>query len=146
MEGYPFSTRIEVRYRDVDAMNHVNNAVYVTYLEIARTRLSQQLLGFAGSARDIPFIVARVALDYRSPIGFGEDVEIGLAVTSIGRSSYTLAYRIEAAGRLAAQAESVQVHFDYATNCPMPIEGARRANLERLMTGTGDRAQGREED
>jgi acyl-CoA thioester hydrolase len=133
MEGFPFSTRIEVRYRDIDAMNHVNNAVYVTFLEIARTRLSQQRMGFAGSAREIPFIVARVAVDFRSPIGFGEVVEVGLAVTAIGRSSYTLTYRIEADGRLAAEAESVQVHFDYAANCPMPIEGDRRARLEALM-------------
>ena len=133
MEGFPFSTRIEVRYRDIDAMNHVNNAVYVTFLEIARTRLSQQRMAFAGSAREIPFIVARVAVDFRSPIGFGEVVEVGLAVTAIGRSSYTLAYRIEADGRLAAEAESVQVHFDYAANCPMPIEGDRRARLEALM-------------
>jgi acyl-CoA thioester hydrolase len=146
MDGFPFSTHIEVRYRDVDAMNHVNNAVYVTYLEVARTRLSKEHMEFAGSAREIPFIVARVAVDYRSPIGFGEDVEIGLAVKAIGSSSYTLTYRVEADGRLAAEAESVQVHFDYATNRPMPLEGERRASLERLRMETGDRAQGTEED
>ena len=134
MKGFPFSCPVEVRYGDIDAMNHVNNAVYVAYLEQARVRLWRERFGFAGSARDIPIILARVAVDYRSPIGLGEEVEVGLGVSRTGRTSFAFAYRIEASGRLAAEAETVQVHFDYAAGKPSPIaeELHRQLALLRL--------------
>jgi len=132
MEGFGFSCPVEVRYGDVDAMNHVNNAVVVTYLEHARLRLWKERFGFAGSARDIPIIVARVAVDYRSPIGLEHPVEVGVGVSAIGRSSFTFRYRIEAAGRLAAEAESVQVCFDYAAGQPVPVDAELRRSLEAL--------------
>jgi acyl-CoA thioester hydrolase len=132
MTDFPFSCPVELRYGDVDAMNHVNNAVYVTLLETARVRLWQARLGFSGSARDIPIIVARVAVDYRSPVGLEEPVAIGVGVKEIGRTSFSLAYRIEASGRLAAEAETVQVLYDYGTGRPLPITGELRGKLEAL--------------
>ena len=132
MDGFPFSCPIELRYADVDAMNHVNNAVVVSYLESARLRLWQTRLDFTGSAREIPIIVVRVAVDYRSPISLTDRVEIGVGVESIGRTSFSFRYRIEASGRLAAEAESVQVHFDYSGGRPLPIDATLRARLEAL--------------
>ena len=132
MNGFGFSCPVEVRYSDVDAMNHVNNAVYVTYLEFARMRLWRERFGFVGSARDIPLIVARVAVDYRSPIGLEHPVEIGVGVSEIGRTSFTFRYRVEAAGRLAAEAETVQVCFDYTSGVPVPIDDTLRRSLEAL--------------
>jgi acyl-CoA thioester hydrolase len=132
VEGFPFCCPVELRYGDVDAMNHVNNAVYVTFLEQAWVRLWHERIGFSGSARDIPFIVARVAVDYRSPIGLEDSVLIGVGTKAIGRTSFTLAYRIEASRRVAAEAETVQVRYDYAQRRPLPLEGELRAQLERL--------------
>lgn len=132
MTGYPFTCPIEVRYGDVDAMNHVNNAVYVTYLEFARVKLWRQRLGFVGSARDLPFIIARVAVDFRSPIALLDDVTIGVAVAHLGRTSFTLRYRIEASGRLAAEAETVLVSYDYEAGRPVPIPDALRSRLAAL--------------
>jgi acyl-CoA thioester hydrolase len=129
---FPFSCPVELRFADIDAMNHVNNAVFVTLLELARVRLWQERFGFAGSARDIPIIVARVAVDYRSPIGFADRVLVGVGVKDVGRTSFTLVYVIEASGRLAADAETVQVLFDYATRTPSPIPPELRAGLEEL--------------
>ena len=138
MKDFPFSCPVELRYGDVDAMNHVNNSVFVTLLETARVRLWQQRFGFSGSARDIPMIVARVAVDYRSPVGLEEPVEIGVGVREIGRTSFTLAYRIEASGRLAAEAETVQVLYDYGQGQPVPIAGEVRRTLEELrLSGAG---------
>jgi acyl-CoA thioester hydrolase len=136
MDGYPFSCPIELRYADVDAMNHVNNAIIVAYLETARLRLWQARLDFSGSARDIPIIVARIAVDYRSPISLEDRVEIGVGVKSIGRTSFSFAYRIEASGRLAAEAESVQVNFDYANGRPIPVDDTLRARLGALALPT----------
>ena len=132
MEGFGFSCPVEVRYGDADAMNHVNNAVYVTYLEIARMRLWRERFGFAGSAREIPIIVARVAVDYRAPIGLEQPVEVGLGVSEIGRTSFTFRYRVEAAGLLAAEAETVQVCFDYAAGRPVPIDRVLRRQLDAI--------------
>jgi len=132
MGEFPFSCPVELRFSDVDAMNHVNNAVYVTLLETARLRLWQEHLGFVGSARDIPLIVARVAVDFRAPVGLEDPVEVGLAVKHIGRTSFTLVYRIEASGRLAAEAETVQVHYDYGKARAVPITGELLAKLEGL--------------
>jgi acyl-CoA thioester hydrolase len=132
MKGFPFSCPVEVRYSDIDAMNHVNNAVYVTYLELARVQLWRERFGFSGSARDIPIILARAAVDYRSPIDLNDTVEIGVGVSHVGRTSFTFAYRIEASGRLAAEAETVQVYFDYAAGKPCPIIADLRAHLAAL--------------
>ncbi|MFH1177833.1 MAG: thioesterase family protein [Acidobacteriota bacterium] len=132
MTGYPFCCQIQIRYSDVDAMNHVNNAVYVTYLELARTLLWRERIGYSGSAREFDFILARVAVDFRSPIDFNDSVEIGVACTSIGRTSFTLGYRIEASGRLAAEAESVQVCYDYAAGRPVRAPEELRHKLEAL--------------
>jgi acyl-CoA thioesterase FadM len=66
VQGYPFSCPIQVRYADIDAMNHVNNAVYATYLEVARVRLWEERLDFTGSAREIPFILHGATLPARS--------------------------------------------------------------------------------
>lgn len=140
----PFSCPIEVRFSDIDAMNHVNNAVTVTYLEIARVRLWRECLGTVHHASDFPFILARVAIDYRSPIHFGDQVVVRIGVSRVGGSSFTLVYRVEASGRLAAEAETVQVMFDYATRRPVPIGAGLRSRLERLTPGLGPRVPGTE--
>ncbi len=132
MKGFPFSCPVEVRYSDVDAMDHVNNAVYVTYLEHARLRLWRERFGFAGGATEIPIIIARVVVDYRSPIGLRDEVEVGIGILRTGHTSFAFSYRIEASGRLAAEAETVQVHFDYAAGKPCPITAELRAQLAAL--------------
>jgi acyl-CoA thioester hydrolase len=114
----------------------VNNALYVTYLEHARLRLWRERFGFAGGAREIPIIIARVAVDYRSPIGLADEVEVGIAVGRTGRTSFAFEYRIEASGRLAAEAETVQVHFDYAAGAPCAIPSELRAHLAALRSAT----------
>jgi acyl-CoA thioester hydrolase len=133
MRGFPFSCPIELRYGDIDAMNHANNAVIVTYLETARLRLWQARIGFDGSASSLPFIVARVVVDYRSPISLGDSVEAGVGVGRIGRSSFSFVYRLEASGRLAAEAETVQVHYDYAQHRATPIDRTLLTKLEPLL-------------
>jgi acyl-CoA thioester hydrolase len=132
MDGFPFTCPIQVRYSDVDAMNHVNNATTVSYLEVARVTLWRERLGFAGSARDLPIILARVVVDFRSPIALEDTVSVGVAVKHLGRSSFTFAYRVEASGRLAAEAETVQVSYDYAAGRPAPIPDNLRSRLTAL--------------
>jgi len=130
VEGYPFSVPVTVRWRDLDPFGHVNNAVYLSYLEVARTAFWRERLG-GGEPRGIPFVVARIEIDYRREIGMGARVEVGLRCERIGRTSFTLAYRIEADAETAAEARSVQVCLDREGR-PAPVPSGLRAALAEI--------------
>lgn len=105
-------------------MGHVNNAVYLTYLEQARFKHWRTLWHYAEDRFPDPgIILARIECDYKSPAKLGEALEVKLAVSSIGRTSFHYEYEIVSAedGRLIAQAKSVQVAYDYAAGAPVEV-------------------------
>ena len=104
MDGYPFVHRERVRFRDCDAMGHVNNAVFSTYLEEAR-------IGVLGGLS--PFILARVEIDFRSQLRAGEQIEIGTRCSRVGTKSFDLEHQIRSDGRIVADARSVLVAYSY---------------------------------
>ena len=120
MEGFPFVRRERVRFRDCDAMGHVNNAVYSTFLEEARIEVLDGLEDF---------ILARVEIDFRSELRAGEEIEIGTRCSRIGTKSLDLEHEIRAGGRLAAQAKSVLVGYDYALGVSVPLSEELKARL-----------------
>lgn len=128
-----FSHRLEVRFRDCDAMGHTNNAVYLTYLEQARFAHWRSLWGFGDpqTPPDIPgVILARVEADYKRPSRYGDALEIRLTVAAIGRSSFRYEYEIvDAEGHTVLTATTVQVMYDYAAEKPVPIPDSIRALL-----------------
>jgi acyl-CoA thioester hydrolase len=86
---FPFVHRETVRFRDVDALGHVNNAVYLTYLEQARVAFL--------SPHDIDYtqmILARCEIDFRAQVSISELVEIALWPSRIGNKSFELAYEM----------------------------------------------------
>jgi acyl-CoA thioester hydrolase len=113
-------TRLEVRFRDIDAFGHVNNAVFSSYLEQARIGYLLDALELPRFDR-LPLILARVELDYRAPIMFGDPIEVLTRVDWIGRSSIAMSHEISAAERLAGQASTVLVTYDYDRAKPMPV-------------------------
>ncbi len=131
-----FELEIKPRFRDIDALGHVNNAVYFTYMEQART---EYYLKIANARRlaEIDFILASARCDFRSPVAFGETVVLRVWSTRIGDSSFTLRYemRVKEDGRLAAEGESVQVAYDYETKRSKPIPDYFRKALEAEMAG-----------
>src|SRR5262249_52337518 len=135
-----FTHRLEVRFRDCDSMGHVNNAVYLTYLEQTRLMHWRSLWGF-GSPQLPPgmpgVILARVECDYKRPATFGEVLDVRLTVAAIGRSSFRYEYEIvDGDGRTVLTAKTVQVMYDYAAERPVPIPDGIRA----LLAGTPDRS------
>jgi len=139
----PFRYRreIEVRFADTDAMGHVNNANYMTYIEAARLGYFETVMG-----RPLPLtthgasesmILAEARLTYRSPALYGETLTVEARVSRIGRSSFTQEYRITAPAsrygrnRLVAIAEAIQVMYDYATERPTPLADELVAAYER---------------
>lgn len=134
-----FTHRIEVRFRDCDPMGHVNNAVYLTYLEQARLAQWRSLWGFgerpAGNAgASVPgVILARAEMDYRLPARYGDELDVRIGLAAVGRTSFTYEYEIvDAAGRLVASARSVQVMYDYAAERPVAIPDEIRRIFDSL--------------
>ena len=128
-----FSHRLEVRFRDCDAMGHTNNAVYLTYLEQARFAHWRSLWGF-GTPQLPPglpgVILARVECDYKRPTKYGDTLEIRLTVAEIGRTSFRYEYEIvDDQERTVLTAKTVQVMYDYTAEKPVPIPDEIRALL-----------------
>jgi acyl-CoA thioester hydrolase len=124
-----FGHRVEVvvRFADTDAMAHVNNATYLTYVEVARIDWWTALTGESlerESGRPDGLILAEAEIAFRSPVVFGEMVTIETRPTRIGRTSLGLDHRVTAAApggpaRLAAVCRSVLVRYDYEAEAPV---------------------------
>jgi acyl-CoA thioester hydrolase len=108
-----FEHRERVRFRDLDPMGHVNNAVFLTYIESARVAFLQHF-GAAATLEDMAIIVARIEIDFRAPVGFGEEVAISVRASRFGGKSFDLDYELRVGGTVVAQAKSVLVFYDYA--------------------------------
>ena len=122
-DDYRHRTSLQVRFRDIDAFGHVNNAVFFSYVELARIRYLLDVLQPEVSFDRMPLILARVELDYRSPIGFGEVVAVDTRVERVGRTSFAMAHRMTAGPdeRLVGDVQTVLVTYDYAESRPMPV-------------------------
>ena len=152
-----FTHKLDVRFRDCDPMGHVNNAVYLTYLEQARLAQWRALWGFGGvqdadgaAARgrdglrnpaasgewgpEVPgVILARVEVDYKAPARFGDVLEVRIGIAAVGRTSFTYEYEIvDERERLVAAARSVQVMYDYASQQAVPIPPEIRRLFDTL--------------
>jgi acyl-CoA thioester hydrolase len=111
---FPYAVTIEVSFRDLDAMGHVNNAVYLTYMETARIKFLAELLELKGLS-ELPVIMAEATCSYKSPAFFGEQLTVDVGISRFGVKSFDMVYRITAGdARLVALAKTVQVMYDYA--------------------------------
>ena len=131
-DDFRHRTSLQVRFRDTDAFGHVNNAVFFSYAELARIRYFLDVLRPEGPFDRMPLILARAAIDFRSPIQFGEEVTVDTRVDRIGRSSIAMRHRMSATpdARVVGEVESVLVTYDYAVAQPMPVPDEWR----RLMS------------
>ena len=125
--------QIEIRWRDQDAYGHVNNAVYLTYLEEVRDEWLERALGDSGDAW--AYVTARVAIDFRRELTQDDDAIVArLWLTRIGTSSVTTREEIvTVGGELAAEAEAVLVARDTETGRSRQLSDAERAALEREL-------------
>jgi len=118
MTDFEYETELQVRFRDLDAMGHVNNAVYATYLEQARVDYYADVLGVG--LDDIDTVLVNLEIDYRHEVVLDDEtVTIAMGVRSIGESSVVVGYEVRAGDRVAATAETTQVYVD-------PDEGGSR--------------------
>jgi acyl-CoA thioester hydrolase len=126
--------RIEIRWHDVDAYQHVNNAVYATYLEECRDEWLGRALDGAGDEWD--FVLARVAIDFRRELRLEDEWVVATCrLERIGTASLTLHEEIRSEeGWLAAEAEAVLVARDREAGASRPLSDVERAALERASS------------
>ncbi len=133
-----FHVKIPVRFRDLDPMGHVNNSVYFTYLEVARTAYWQEL-HHDYSYDVLDFVVARAECDYVSAAMLREVVRVEVWLSKIGTTSFVLDYEMfdEQSDRLIARGKTVQVMIDPKTGRPRPIAPELRERLKSFAEHWG---------
>lgn len=120
-------TEIDVRYRDLDTLARVNNAVVATYLEEARTTYIDEV--FRTAVGDYDFVIANLQIDYLRRIVQDDDVAVTVAVTDLGTSSVPMRYDLTVDGEPAASAETTLVFIDPASGESKPIPDAVRERI-----------------
>ena len=130
MEGFRFVHAQEVTFRDLDVFGHVNNAVYLTYIENARLGYLREALGVE-SLEDLLVILAKVRIDFRSRASLGEVLEIGARVSRIGTRSFDVDHEVRGPeARLVAVASTTLVTFDYHGDTTMPVPDLWRERIQ----------------
>jgi acyl-CoA thioester hydrolase len=124
VEGFDFVHRETVRFRDVDSMGHVNNAVFLTYLEEARIAY---LLPFGAEVTSM--ILARVEIDFRAPLRSGDEIDIGVRPVGVGTKSFELEYEVRSGETVSAEAKTVIVSFDYEKGRAVEVPDSWREAL-----------------
>jgi acyl-CoA thioester hydrolase len=118
---------VQIRWGDMDALGHVNNAAYLTYLEQARISYTSELKLWDGRSDQIGMIVARIVMDYRLPLTNADAITVYSRVSRIGTKSYDMEQIIVRQDAIAAAATFTLVAMDYATRQSVPIPDAWRA-------------------
>jgi len=120
--GWNFCYTVEVRFRDIDMFDHVNNAAYLTYAESARVAYYYHLTGIL-DPRDFDMTLAHAEVDYLIPIFFGQTIHVYTRTTRIGTKSLTMVHELRDSqtGDILANISTVVVHFDHDTGKSMPL-------------------------
>ena len=120
IDEFPSRSTENVRFRDVDCLGHVNNAVFASYLETGRVNILWEQ-NSRMQLSDSMFVMAHLGLDFVAEVTWPGEVEIGTCVTRIGRSSITMFQAIFQQGRCTATAETVLVAMDAETRRSRPL-------------------------
>lgn len=115
------STSVEIRFADLDAYGHVNNAVYFTYLETARTKLFHDKF-MELMSQSMLFLVVKAECEYKFPITLTDNLIVTLTVSRVGNSSFDIDYEMHNGnGKMFARAKTVMVCFDNNLQKPVRV-------------------------
>jgi acyl-CoA thioester hydrolase len=134
---FRFAHAVEIRYADLDALAHVNNAKYFTYMETARLRYFSEVLGWSGNRNELGVILAQASCDFKIPLVLNDSARVYLRVSKLGHKSFDFDYIIlrENGRAVAALAKSVQVAYDYDTGQSIPLPDAWRERIAAFEPG-----------
>lgn len=147
-DGFALAVPIEVRFKDIDAMGHVNNAVYFTYFENARIAY-WRALGRSRPRGEVAYVLAHAECDFRSPCTMEDELSCHIRIGSLGRSSFVFEYllRDESDGRTVAEGRTVQAIYDYEARRARPMEEALKQEIRNfegrpVPSSSGDAGRG----
>lgn len=125
MDGYNHKTPIQIRFKDVDAFKHVNNANHFTYLELARVKYFDDVAGQEMNWSKQGIILANAKIDYILPILFKDKIFVYTKCARIGNKSFELVYIVvrEENGKesIVAEASTILVCYDYEKEISIPM-------------------------
>jgi len=133
MSEFEYEIELDVRYRDLDPMQHVNNAVYASYIEQARIQYIESVVG--QRSVDAGAVVATLELEFERPVEYGETVTVAVRAGELGTTSVPLYYEIRTENGLAATAETLMVAYDSERGEPRPIPDAWRDAITAHESG-----------
>ena len=135
-EKFKHSTSVEIRFVDVDAFGHVNNAHYLTYIEQARVKYFDDIVNWNYDWSKRGIILARAEINYSVPALFRDEIMILTRCSRIGTKSFDLEYRmiktVDGKEVLLADAKTVMVAFDYTLNHSIPVPGEWRDAINKF--------------
>lgn len=141
MSGFNFYHPMEVRYGDIDAQGHLNNASFLTFFEQARIQYLVHLGLFdpQHSFMEVGVIVADIHIAYRKPVLWGAPIKVGVRTSKLGNKSMIVSQVVADAksGDIYAEGEVVLVTFDYKTNSSMPIPASWREKIQAFESLEG---------
>ena len=143
-DDFRHRTSVQVRFRDIDAFGHVNNAVVSSYVEQARVTYLRDVLDLdpIGPEDRMPLILAMIQVEYLSPIFLEDRLDIGSRVDWVGNTSIGMSHELRAeGGRDLARSSSVLVTYDYAQARPMPVPDDWRTALRTPVGRSLERPQ-----
>jgi acyl-CoA thioester hydrolase len=119
-------TEIQIRFNDVDALGHVNNAVHITWFELARIKYFDDTIGGAIDWEREGMILAHTSISYKTPVYLKDKIEVHTWFSKSGTTSFELMYEIirmekDGGETVCATGSSVQVCFNYKENKPVPV-------------------------
>ena len=123
---------LPVRFRDIDAMGHVNNAVFFTFFEEGRAAFLKEVFHTV-DPEEYPFILAQITCSYLKPVKLGDRLAVQVWIGDVGKKSFVFRYNIldrHEEEKVYAQGESTMVLFDYRENRTVPITPDFLAKLE----------------
>lgn len=136
---HPFKHKIpiQLRFKDIDKMGHVNNANYLTYIELARVKYFEDVVGTDKKwSQQVGIILARVEIDYKAPVFLHDSIAVYTRCSRIGNKSLTLDWVIvrekSATEEVVAQGIAVLVCYDYTHEKTIPIPEEQRKAIEQF--------------
>jgi acyl-CoA thioester hydrolase len=127
---------LNVRFMDLDALQHVNNARYLNFLEEARLAYSQEILDLFNRIEELNVVVARIEIDFMQPIYFGDKVQVHTRISKLGNKSFTFESMISAKRKgkthIASRALQVIVAFDPKQNKSIPIPDSVKEKIQQV--------------
>jgi acyl-CoA thioester hydrolase len=131
-----YEISIRPRVSETDMLGHINNVAVVAWLEEGRSYMVREALG--AFAKLPPFVLARIEIDYKAQLYFGEEAQVWSGVERLGNTSLVIRQRVNQRGALCAAGRCVLVHFDHETQRPVPLAQALRESLMRFQDGWND--------